>query len=141
MKSIGTWARREKGFTLIELMIVVAIVGILTAIAYPSYQEYVLRSNRADAQADMLELTQWLERRYTVNGVYPDPAVVPLPFATSPRSGNARYNLALNVPAGGQTFVLTAVPAAVQARDRCGTLTMNQQGVTTPAATPALTCW
>lgn len=141
MTSAAMRRRYQAGFTLIELMIVVVIVGVLTAIAYPSYQQSVLRSSRADAQADMLELTQWLERRYTVNGVYPDPAAVPLPFATSPRSGAARYNLALNVPAGGQTFVLTAIPAAAQAQDRCGTLTMNQQGVTTPATTPALTCW
>jgi len=128
---------RQKGFTLIELMIVVAIVGILSAIAYPSYQEYVLRSNRANAQADVLELTQWLERRYSVNSAYAGP----LPFAQSPRTGGARYNLTLVVPAGNQTFVLTAAPTAAQAADRCGTMTVNQQGVSTPAATPAITCW
>jgi type IV pilus assembly protein PilE len=55
-------AARQSGFTLIELMIAVVIVGILASIAYPSYQRYVLSSRRAEAQADMLEDSAWLEK-------------------------------------------------------------------------------
>ena len=56
---------QQQGFTLIELMIVVAIVGILSAIAYPSYAEYVRRGHRADARAGLLQAQQWLERAST----------------------------------------------------------------------------
>jgi len=63
--------RLAQGFTLIELMIVVAVVGILSAIAYPSYTEYVRRGHRADARAGLLQVQQWLERAATATGTYP----------------------------------------------------------------------
>ena len=125
--------QRVRGITLLELMIVVVIVGILAAIAYPSYQEYVLRSHRADAQADLLELAQWLERRYTVNNQYSGT----LPFNQTPRSGAARYNLTVTFP-NNQSFTLTATPAGAQAGDTCGTMTINQLGATTAAQA---NCW
>lgn len=67
MPSSNKWPHRPRqtGFTLIELMTVVAIVGILAAIAYPSYQEHIRRANRADAQASLMELAQFMERSYT----------------------------------------------------------------------------
>lgn len=61
---------KQQGFSLIELMIVVAIVGILAAIAYPSYQNYVLRSGRADGQAKLMEILQAQERFYSQNQTY-----------------------------------------------------------------------
>ena len=131
--------RRFSGFTLIELMIVVAIVGILAAVAYPSYQNYVLRAARADAQGDMLELAQWMERRFTTDNTHVGAAP---PFTWSPRSAPnlaaARYGINL-INLGALTYTIQAVPTAVQAADVCGTMTVNHQGVTTPAV-PA-DCW
>lgn len=124
---------RIRGITLLELMIVVVIVGILAAIAFPSYREYVLRSHRADAQADLVELAQWLERQYTINNAY---AGV-LPFNQTPRTGAARYNLTVVFP-NTQSFTLTATPAGAQVGDTCGVMTLNQQGAQTAAAA---NCW
>jgi len=76
-----------QGFTLIELMIAVAIVGILAAIAYPSYIEHVRKTRRADAKAVVLELSQWMERFYTENSRYDKTRAgvdVALPFTQSP---------------------------------------------------------
>ncbi|MEG1454952.1 MAG: type IV pilin protein, partial [Comamonas sp.] len=64
----------SRGFTLIELMIVVAIVGILSTVAFPSYQEYLRRAARSEAKAGLLQAAQWMERAATVSGVYPTAA-------------------------------------------------------------------
>ena len=132
--------QHSRGMTLIEVMIVVAIIGILAAVAYPSYQEYVRRASRADAQADMLVLSQWMERRFTTANRYA-PAdgdfTATLPFNQTPRTGAARYNLTAGVGGVGQTFTLTATPAGAQVADTCGVMTINQQSATTPAAN----CW
>lgn len=127
---------RKRGFTLIELMIVVAIVGILAAVAYPSYQDYVRRAARADAQADMLELAQWMERQFTVGNTY---AGLALPFNQSPRTGTARYLLDVNPVATATTYRIRARPQGTQAADVCDEMSVNQLGVTTPAV-PA-DCW
>ena len=102
-------AGHVSGFTLIEVMIVVAIVGILSAIAYPSYQQHVRSSRRADAQAALSELAQFMERRFTETNSYA--AAGPLPFTQSPRDGTAVYNLTLPAVAAN-TFTLQAGPIA-----------------------------
>jgi type IV pilus assembly protein PilE len=124
--------RRDHGFTLIELMIVVAIIGILAAIAYPSYQQYVERTRRSLAQADLLELVQVMERRYSATFDYSDNTV--LPFDTSPRNANepTAYNISFEGGAStvtSSTFKLQAIPTALQSGDGCGTMKINQQGV------------
>ncbi len=106
--------RIVSGFTLIEMMIVVAIVGILAAIAYPSYQQHVRSSRRADAQAALSELAQFMERRFTENNGYDLApagldALDTLPFSQSPRDGTAVYNLTLTAVAAN-TFTLRAAP-------------------------------
>lgn len=134
----------QRGFTLIEVMVVVAIVGILAAIAYPSYQEYVRRTARADAQADLMELAQMAERFFTLNNQYAADragAAFPLAFNQSPRSGGARYNIDIAFPTA-DTYTLRAVPTAAQAADVCGTLSLDQRGITTPAlGTDGRACW
>lgn len=127
----GRTPRPAAGFTLIELMIVVAVIAILAAIAYPSYQEQIRKSRRAQAKADLVELTQVLERFRTVNNTYADADGTGAFFDTSPRAGGTtHYTLTLGNDTA-TTFTLTATPQGAQATDRCGTLTLNQAGVKT----------
>ncbi|ONF44733.1 pilus assembly protein PilE [Marinobacter lutaoensis] len=131
--------RTLAGFTLIELMIVVAIIGIIAAIAYPSYQEHVRKTRRATAQADLMELAQWMERQYAPDYSYLDGGNQPvLPFTVSPRNGTAFYNLSFSGNVTQNGFTLQAVPTGAQAADRCGTLTLNSAGSRSAAEAD---CW
>ena len=126
------------GFTLIELMITVAIIGILAAIAYPSYQEHIRQTRRADAQSALMELAQFMERRYTGSGAYGD-GVTPcnLPFTQSPKDGGAAfYNLSAICTAS--TFTLTATPTGAMAGDPCGNIRLTHTGQKTTTGT---NCW
>ena len=131
-------SRKQSGFTLVELMITVAIIGILAAIAYPNYEEYTRRANRADAQAIMLENAQFMERYFTTNGTY---AGADLPKQQSPESGTAKYTLP--DPAGDATsYLIQAVPSGTYTDPLCGTLTIDQTGSKTEDGTGALSdCW
>lgn len=118
--------RSAQGFTLIELMIVVAVVGILSAIAYPSYTEYVRRGHRADARAGLLQVQQWLERAATATGTYP----TSLPSALTWTADNTkRYNIAFQAGNTTAAFTLTATPKGAQTGDKCGTYTLSNTGV------------
>jgi type IV pilus assembly protein PilE len=141
-------ARPHSGFTLVELMIVVAIVGILAAMAYPSYQDSVRKSRRADARAALVELAQFMERNYTDAHRYDlDRAgaainTAALPFQESPIEGGTKfYDLAL--VAAQNTFTLSAAPKNGQATDPCGTLSLDQAGVKDVAGgtLPKADCW
>jgi len=133
--------RKEIGFTLIELMIVVAVVAILAAVAYPSYQAQVRKGRMGQAQADMLELAQFMERCFASNNTYQNCA---LPFDDSPRTGTAYYGILLQTP-DRTSFTLTAVPGSAGGQDQqiCGTLTLNQAGAKTFSGTgvTAAQCW
>jgi type IV pilus assembly protein PilE len=143
---------KPKGFTLIELMIVVAIIGILAAIAYPSYQDSVRKSRRADAKAALLGFSNAMERRFTLMNTYrgaaaggadtgaPAPAIYP---AEAPiDSGTKYYDLTINA-ANASSFTLWATPKGAQASDPCGTLTLAHTGVkgVTGATLSPGECW
>ncbi len=114
-------------------MIVVAIVGIIAAFAYPSYLEQVRKTRRADCSGALVGLGNAMERFFTVNSTYLGAAAgganngAPAIFrATCPSDGGtATYNLSIQVPATGSTFTLQAVPVGPQADDKCGTLTLT----------------
>lgn len=73
-------ARLASGFTLIELMITVAVVAILAAVAMPSYTEHIMRSHRSNARTTLLGAAQWMERAATVRGSYPRPVASPAAY-------------------------------------------------------------
>ncbi len=133
---------QSPGFTLIELVIVVAIIGILASIAYPSYLNQVRKARRADAQKDLMVLANHMERFFTVYNRYDETNAVPpvevnLPFDRSPRSGpDIFYTLRLSEakPVDLFTYELQAVPVpkSSQAGDSCGTLTIDQAGTKGP---------
>lgn len=118
--------KAQRGFTLIEVMIVVAIVGILTAIAMPSYNEYIRRGHRADARAGLLQAQQWLERASTATGVYPTALPANLTWAADTTK---RYTISIGGPATTSTFTLTATPKGAQVGDKCGNFTVTNTGL------------
>jgi type IV pilus assembly protein PilE len=119
---------KTQGFTLIELMIVVAVIAILGAIAYPSYTEYVRRGHRADARAGLLQAQQWLERGSTATGVYPTTLPAALTWAGD---ASKRYDIGFADDNTNAAFTLTATPRAggSQAGDKCGTYTLSNTGL------------
>ena len=136
--------RQHQGFTLIEVMIVVAIVAILSAVAMPSYNEYIRRGHRAEARAGLLQAAQWLERAATANGSYPLTAAFPATLQTVP---SGRYAITVASPpagvASGTAFILTATPAGAQVNDKCGSYTLTHSGLrgVVSATAPVTECW
>ncbi|MGJ7526998.1 type IV pilin protein [Variovorax sp. GB1P17] len=136
----------EKGFTLIELMITVAIVAILAAIAYPSYMEYVMRSRRVEGQNLLNDAAARQERWRAQNGSYSD-AVNKLNLPYGAGSQNGYYTLTVSAAADGGDggYTLKATRAGAQASDRkCGDFTLDAKGAKGMAAgTPgtAANCW
>ncbi|MDX1571146.1 MAG: type IV pilin protein [Xanthomonadales bacterium] len=120
---------RQSGFTLIELMIVIVILGIIAGIAYPTYNDQIRKGRRADAMADLQDLALQQERHRTNNPTYGATADL-----TIPASDFYNYSVTANT---ATTFTLQAVATGDQTNDTgCTTLTINQDGARTPAA-----CW
>jgi type IV pilus assembly protein PilE len=136
--------QRARGFSLIELVVVVCIVGILATVAYPSYQESVAKGRRSQATAELMAAHQWMDRYYTENFRYDknsagtattNAALFPARFSTSPRpgEGNAAYRLGLSTPTR-ESYVITATRTGTMAGDRCGNLTIDHLGTKGVAA-------
>ena len=119
--------QKQRGFTLIELMITVAIVGILASIAYPSYQDSVMKSRRADAKGALLGLANTMERNFTTTNSY---------VGVTPT--NTDY-YTITITATASSYTLSAAPVGAQVNDSCGTLTLTQTGVKAVTGTGA--CW
>jgi type IV pilus assembly protein PilE len=155
--------KQTAGFTLMELMIVIAIIGILAAIAYPSYQDKIQKSRRADATGALLGFASAMERHATVKNNYcnaggaggandavacPDGDATndtgtPTIYATTSPvdGGEAYYNLTISA-ASATAFTLTATPTGKQATDKCGTLTLTNTGTRgTSSGLPVADCW
>jgi type IV pilus assembly protein PilE len=131
----------QKGFTIIELMIVVVVLGILAAIAIPAYSDYVTRSKRADAKNALLAFQLEQEKFRANNPQYATAASLGLP-ANSP---DGHYTIALSGAGGLATsYALRATPNPSQNDPECDVLTIdesNNRGATGTAADPVATCW
>ena len=143
--------KKQVGFTLIELMIVVAIIGILATIAYPSYIESTRATKRATAQSDLMKLASFLERRFTERNSYliADGSSDPITSTVCNTAGGCTpalqggishddYLYSFSGTPNQSAFVLQAVPQGGQVNDKCGTMTYSQTGATTATNT---NCW
>lgn len=128
----------DGGFTLIEMMIVVAIIGVLAAIAYPSYQRYVIKTKRTDMMTEMQNIASEIESRKLAQGSYSAiSAAVKTSFATAyPRQGTQLYDVTINPttltpPDNTLTnkWIITATPKANNQMTNDGILTLNYQGI------------
>lgn len=127
-----------RGFTLTELLIAVAIVGILAAVAYPSYLEQIRKTRRADAEAVLMQAAQFMERIYSESGCYnpgpdglcdtDDDAAPTLPYTKSPSDGSDNYYGISLQTVDATSFTLQATPTAGSSQAGTGTLTVNSLG-------------
>lgn len=140
MRRYGLQTTSSSGFTLIELMIVLVIVGILTTIAVPAYTQYVTKSRRASAQACLASYATWMERYAATHMSYDIGAALPALDCASAQNSGPYYTYAL-ANATGSTFTVSATPTGNQAvaDARCGTLSINQTGIR--SASGGSGCW
>jgi type IV pilus assembly protein PilE len=119
---------RSAGFNLIELMVAVVIIGVLAALAYPSYLNSVRDARRADAQGALITASSYMERKYTETNRY-DGFTLPAELSTN-------YYTITASDQSANTFTLEATPTGAQIGDRCGTLSITDTGIKLPS-----NCW
>ena len=138
------------GFTLVELMITVAVIAILGGIAYPSYQAYIRRAARAEARAVVLDIAQKQERYYSSNNSY---LAIAAPTTAAPTGwqnftgGTAmaarKYDISVAIAGGGTSYTITAAPGNGYTESDCGTYTLTSANVRANSgnARPSAECW
>jgi type IV pilus assembly protein PilE len=137
--------RRGAGFTLIELMIVVAIIAILTAIAYPAYTQYITKTRRVAAEGCLSENANFMERYYTTNLTYTGAVLPALDCASTQQTGSYYQYDFPSGSASAATYTIEAVPIGSQLTNdtKCGTLTLDQTGKRKASGDPTAVagCW
>lgn len=119
--------KNAKGFTIIEMLMVVAIIGVLAAIAYPNYQNYLVKTKRAEMMTEMQNIASQMESRKMVNGRGGWNIQTSDLSGNFPRSGEVNYNVAINLNADDGKWTITATPVnSLLTQD--GALTLNHQG-------------
>lgn len=117
--------RRASGYTLMELMVSLAILGILAALGYPAYLRHVIKANRADAQSQLVQAGQYLERYYATHDSYT--TTLPAPLSQSPATGTKVYDISASLAAGSQTWTLTAMPVSTASNRSDGKMQLDSQ--------------
>ncbi|WP_153447431.1 type IV pilin protein [Vibrio algicola] len=139
--------KRHKGMTLIELLIVVAIIGVLAAITYPSYQEHVLKGHRSSAMADMLKIQIEMELSKSKIGAYNSATIVSGGSCDFCDTDSERYTFSVTESSATnmEAYTIKAVPRknSPQIKDKCGTLSLNAGSVGTAnkAGVAVDGCW
>lgn len=148
-RSITAWAGRPKGalqlgFTLVELMIVVVIVGILASVAYPSYQQYVLRSKRSEGKAMLMDIAARQERFYFDKNTYADDLTDLGYGSATPKSAEDNYEASVAAGPSGDiatSYTITITPLSAGGDPECGDLTLDSRGTQSSSAGDLDRCW
>ncbi|BEP35597.1 type IV pilin protein [Variovorax sp. V59] len=131
-----SFPRKRNGFTLIELMITVAVIAILASIAYPSYQQYIIRSKRSAAQAQMMDIANRQQQFLLANRSYATKDALTTSGYTLPAEVAANYGYTITLQDASTavpSFLLTFSPTSTGSQRGDGDLTLDNQGVKTPA--------